>query len=354
MEREEDKRLKELRDAGAEIYSISRLNTMNQCPYQAYLNYVKNIKGSDNVWALLGGYLHDALQKCIDTGCSEDIVLDSIQKELDNLDIIGIDFPKDKNGGTVIRENWIANMTRFAKEFKTPVGNFETERLILFKVRDGVYMQGYIDLIRHNEDGTIWIIDWKTSSEFKGEHLKEAGRQLCLYAMAKEAEGYTVSKVSWCMLKYVDVSWQDKKGNTKHKISEWRKFGADMKSTVKKFLEDEGYDEMEVESYLYNMIVNNSFDQLPDVVKNRFTRMLYVQDYELTDEVREECLQYINDTIDKYQTYGEDENNYQPCDIAKEPFFCASLCSFGACGACKYYNEYREGFSQSKDDDDLF
>ena len=355
MEREQDERLQKLRDKGAAIYSISRLNTMHQCPYQAYLNYVKGVKGLPSVWGELGGKVHDALQKCVDTGCDEKIVAEAIQKELENLDIIGIDFPKDKNGGSVIRENWISNMTRFAKEFKTPKGKFETEQLVLYKVRDGVYMQGYIDLIRHNPDGTIWILDWKTSSKFEKEHLKEAGRQLCLYAMAKEAEGYKVSAVMWYMLKYCEITWKLKNGKTKSKVCEWRKFAADMKTVVEKHLKEAGYDDMETESYLYKMIVDNTFDVLPDEVKELYTVRPYVQEYELTEEVRQECLDYINEMIDKYKEYGEDESKYEPCNIKNSSFFCAALCGYGGSGACKYYNQYREDFQREEDEfDSLF
>ena len=143
MERIEDERLVKLREQGAHIYSISRLNTMNQCPYQAYLTYIKKEEQNSNIWAIVGGATHDALQTCIDTGCDESIILKTIQKELEDLDLLGIDFPLDKQGNSTIRNNWITNMTRFAKEFKIPKSNIEIvkgettkEKTLFFKSSD--------------------------------------------------------------------------------------------------------------------------------------------------------------------------------------------------------------------------
>ncbi|WP_197029463.1 PD-(D/E)XK nuclease family protein [Butyrivibrio sp. AE3004] len=76
---------------------------------------------------------------------------------------------------------------------------------------------GYIDLMHYDENGTLHIIDWKTSSKFDKEHLISAGRQLIFYALAKRAEGYIVSRVSWVMLKYCVTKWQLKNGKSKVK-----------------------------------------------------------------------------------------------------------------------------------------
>jgi len=355
LERKPEEQLEKLRAEGAEIYSISRLNTFNQCPYQFYLNYIKGEKGINNCWAILGGALHGALESCVKNGSDESIVKEAIQKELDNLDMLGIDFPRDKDGGSVIRENWIANMTRFADEWKTPKGKFETEKFVLFKVGENQYMQGYIDLLRFDGEKEVTIYDYKTSSKYTGEHLIEAQRQLVIYAMAMEEFGYKVNAAGWVFIKYGDTSWLQKNGKTGHKVSEWRKVGSEMKNYIRKDLEKLGYDEVDIEAYLYNLIVNNSFDGLPEEVQNKYKTKPYVQYCDLSEETRKECFEYIRNTIEKISEYGDEENKYEPCDIERQSFFCNSLCGYGNTGKCRYYNEYRDKAQETSDEmRDLF
>lgn len=350
--RQLDARLEEIYANGGKTYSISRLNTINQCQYQAYLNYVKGIKGKNNIWAICGGKIHDVIEGCIKGTNQPADLKGAIESELADAAVFGVDFPHDKNGGTAIRDNWIANMTKFAEIFTTPIGEFETEQLITFKVRDGVYMIGYIDAIRYNPDGSIWIIDWKTSSQFTKDHLLEAGRQLIVYAMAKELEGFTVKKVSWCMLKYCITKW-DSGGKQRQKISEWRNFVKDLAVPVRKALRDAGYDDMEIDFMYETALKENSLLSLPYNVRSQFRTSVYVRDYEITPELREECVDYINRSIDLYETLGDDEDNWQPCNIDKDSFFCAALCGFS--DTCKHYNDWKElRNSQVANDEDIF
>ena len=70
MERAKEDRLEKLKEQGKNIYSISRLNSLSQCPYSAYITYVLGNRGNSNVWAALGSIMHDTLQYIIDEGIS--------------------------------------------------------------------------------------------------------------------------------------------------------------------------------------------------------------------------------------------------------------------------------------------
>lgn len=346
--------LQQLFDEGAEVYSISRLNTINQCEYQAYLSYIKELPRRGNVWSNLGGSIHDALEKCVKGEANESILSKAIQDELDNLEILGLEFPLDRNGNPTLRDNWIANMTRFAKEFKTPKGNFETEKLVLLHWKDNIWIQGYIDLIRHNNDGSVYILDWKSSSQYDKKHLVEAGRQLVLYALAMQEQGYEVKRMSWVMLKYCVTKWTQKNGKPKEKISEWRNYIKDLRSVLSKKLTDMGYDEVDVDAMLFKAEQENSMDSLPEELRAQFKTLPYVRDYELTPEVIAECKQYIDDSIEKYHKCGSEEKNFEPCDIEKESFFCSSLCDFK--DSCKYWEKYCDEYrsKNEKTDENLF
>lgn len=313
------------------------MNAINQCQYQAYLQYVEKRKSETNVWAFLGDKIHCALESCVKDGVPESCIQKAVNDGISEMEIIGLAFPKTKNGENLIGNHWIQNIERFAKEFKTPSGKFETEQLILYPVRDNIWMRGYVDAIRYNKDGTLWIIDWKTSSNFDKNHLKEAGRQLVLYSLAKMREGYNIKKASWVMLKYCVVSYHLKNGKLKEKVCEWRNCVSGVKTQIQKELNEAGYSECEADLYLNKAIKNNTFLELPDEVASKFSAKIYVRDYELTQERIDECLEYINKSINLFETL-EKSGNWKPRNIEKDDFFCNCLCGFHS--SCPYLQDY--------------
>jgi len=350
--RANDKRLQELKDKGCQIYSISRLNTLHQCNYQAYLNYVLGEKQKPNIWACAGGIIHDRLEDCIHHRGTKEDLRKAIDDELENFQLLDIDFPLDKNGNPTVRNNWIKNMTRFAEEFEIPQGNFETEQLVILPIHENAVMQGYIDVIEHNDDGSVNIWDWKTSSQFTGSHLIEAGRQLVFYAMALENEGLRVNKVQWVMLKYYEMTWIQKNGKPKVKVGEWRNFTEDNLNVFEKKLLELGIDEVDVDMILDKAKKTNT---LPDELKDFFTARPYVREYELTDDIKNETMMYIQDTIHNYEELAETHRKWEPCDCKTNSYFCANLCGYGGkTGKCQYWTEYCETFEKKSDDDDLF
>ena len=352
MERIEDARLTELREQGKNIYSISRLNTLDQCPYSAYITYVLKDRGEDNIWAALGSVMHDTLQDIIDNSTPTDVLIKNLNNSIEDLDIIGLDFPKDRNGGTSIRDNWIKNMTNFCQNFQVPDGKFETEQLVIYKVSDDDYVQGYIDLTRidDEENKVISIFDWKTSSQFKGDHLIEAGRQLVLYAKAKEQEGYKINKLAWVMLKYCVVSWKQKNGKTKEKICEWRNYVSQIRPYLLDPPQAVNIDEIELDLLVDQAVQENSLAGLPAELRDQFEVKQYVRYYDYNQCVIDETLEYVDKQIKSYKDRGQDEKNYPPKNIKNDSYFCSALC--GHSSKCPYYKDYCSTFVKSDDNDD--
>ena len=106
-ERNVDPRLQALQEAGKEVYSISRLNTINQCPYQAYLQYIRGANACSNIWGILGSSIHTALESCVKDGADESCIIEAMNEELELADTLGIDFPLDRNDNPSIRNNWM-------------------------------------------------------------------------------------------------------------------------------------------------------------------------------------------------------------------------------------------------------
>lgn len=364
-----DPRLQELYDSNTPVYSISRLDTINGCLAEAYRTYVLNEKGRQNIYGVLGGRVHEVLEDIVNERATEADLLPAMQNELEDLDALEIEFPKDFKGGDSIREGWIKNMTHFCEHYTSPKGsNFVTEQFFLYKTTKGHWLQGYIDLQRNHEDGSIDIYDYKTSSMYSGEDLKNHARQLVLYQMAKEQEGYKVNNVAWIFLKYVEAelytakTQKSKERSKIVKVIERKKIGAELAKYVERDLIEAGYDEIECDIYLSQMLKTNDISELPPEVGQYYKIRPYVCKYEVTDEVKQECENYINNTIEAWEEMdSNDESIYTPRQFTKlsktgkvvnDYFYCTNLCShFKKCG---YIKDFLDNISSNEEDDILF
>lgn len=367
--REKEPKLQELFDEGVQVYSFSKLSTINQCLYGAYLTYKKHEKGKNSCYGIAGTATHDCLEKIINNEATEKDLLPTIQETLDELDMLGLPFPKDRNGGESIRDGWVADMTHFCKTFKAPKGNFSTEEFFLYKTDEDVYLQGYQDLIQLHNDETISILDWKTSSMYSKTDLLEHGRQLVIYLLAKEQEGKKVRKVAWIFLKYAEVKFLGKKTVKSKSVSEISKV-IERKNIVKELerhivakLQGKGIEDIEIELIMDNAKETN---EIPEQVVDQFKIIPYVMYYDITEEIKQECINYINNTVKMWENLGDDELEYPPRDFYKvqkngkkveDTFFCNTLCNHR--DSCKYIKEHNEKIalekaSPSTEDDDLF
>ena len=368
MTREIDPRLKELYDKGVPIYSISRIDSINNCLYGAYLTYKLHKKGSNNVYAIMGGKIHDILEGITNGENTEEDLLPAMQAELEDMDTLDISFPKDAKGGDSIREGWITDMEHFCTTYKAPKSkNLSTEELFIYQTSKGYYLQGYIDLQNLKKKG-LDIYDYKTSTLYKGEDLKAHGRQLVIYQMGKEQEDKQVDSVAWIFLKYVDVEFmgyktaKSKEKTLLTKTIERKKIGTELEKYVERDLIDAGYDEFDTEIYLNEFKKTNKFECLPKEIQTGYKMKPCVLKYEVTDEVKQECEDYINTTIEMWESLGDDVKNYPPRSFTKTQkngkvvsniFFCTQLCSHGK--ECPYLRDYLDTLDKTdNEDDDLF
>lgn len=163
--RDKDPRLQELFKANKNVYSISKCNTIEECLYETFKSYIEHDKGTNGIYGVLGTKIHDKLEEIINGEATVDELPDTLNQELLDLDMLGIEFPKDFKGNDTIRNNWIADMKHFCQTFQPPKGKFQTEQLIIYPLSEDRYIQGYIDLIRENDDGTISMYPCSYSSD---------------------------------------------------------------------------------------------------------------------------------------------------------------------------------------------
>lgn len=364
-ERAQDDRLIALRNAGISPYSISKLNAIDGCLKEACYTYKLHMRnqGKQNIYGVMGGQVHDVLEKIYNNQATGDDLLPALNRELADAEMIGVDFPKDFKGGTAIRDNWVAAMRDFCENFEKLEGEFRTEELTILKISDKRYLIGYVDLIQivDEEKKIINIYDFKTSSKFKKEDLLHHGRQLIVYGMAMEQVGYKVENLAWIMLKYVTVSYMGyAKSNSKNKTKKSKvilrgKLGKELASEVERQMIESGYGEIDIEITLDRFRETNSLDVLPYEIAKNFKVEQCIEYYDYTDERKEEALEYINSRADKFEAlWNKPEKEWTPVEITqKESFYCNSLCSYREiCPEIKKYNDLLK--LEAMDDEDLF
>ena len=354
--------LEQLKKDGVQLYSISKADSINNCLYGAFLSYKRKSPTCPNIYSKMGTRVHDCLERILKDEATPADLLPALQSELDEADMLGMDFPRDRNGGTTIRDNWVKNMTHFCNNFEKLEGKFLTEQLFIYPLSPTRTIRGYIDVVEiiDEETNEISIWDWKTSSQFSKETLLEHGRQLVVYQIAKEYQGYKVKEVGWIMLKYAEVSdnWYARKNaKTKTKVvkvCDRHKIGATLKDFVSGWLSEHNYDEFDIDYFVTELIHSNDISHLPDALKKEIHIDMYIRKYDVTDELKAEALKYISEQADVFESLPEDdEDQWKPIITKDKEFFCSYLCDHGK--FCKHYKNYKTLKQLEKmADEDLF
>lgn len=323
---------------GRKIYSISRLSSFENCQYGYHLNYNLKKDGVQNIYAHLGTKVHDMLELMQFGKLKNEDALNQFRMAVfESTTVLGYKFPSDK-----VRDNFISCIEHFLTNYSPiPAKEFRSE-LEFFTEIEGHVLVGYIDGVILTNDGTIEVIDYKTSSKYTKQNLDEHGMQLVLYAMALEQEfGAKVEKVKWNMLKYCCVSWQ---GATKPRQSfcQRNEVVKAIRNEIKKDLRALGKNESEIELILDTAQAKNDMSMLPETIQNKYSISDGFVEYTLNDETREILRTFVRNTVAEIE--GKNPNNdldWKPKEISKNnSFFCSVLCDHKS--NCYAYKEYME------------
>lgn len=326
-----------LKKDGYTVYSISRLNSFNQCKYGYNKTYNEGDRGKQNIYSIAGSSIHDALENIYSDKATKEDLIKAYEGTMKKCEMFGIDFPTEQ-----IRNNWEADMSNFVYNFEKLNMKGITEQFILFEILPNIWIQGYIDAIFAYED-KLFIVDWKSSSEFKGDKLIEAGRQLALYKLAiEELTGRKVDKVAWFMMKYVYVKY-----NGRQKMCARRKWVKDISSMLKTDLKKLDTPEFVIPMMIEEAIQNNNLDNMPEEVKSKYKVEDCILYYDVTEKVINELKEYIFNTVKAI----ESEKEWQPTNIEKESFFCNTLCNHR--DNCPYIKEYNKQFLEENPVDNI-
>ncbi len=201
------------------LWSFSRINSFNTCPYAWYLHYAEGKTDEGSAFSEIGIFMHEILEKYIKGELSYFDL--SLYYEEHFAEAVRHAFPP---GRVDLRQKYYDDCLEYLNNINLHLDNFDilgVEKEINFKI-DKYNLVGYIDLLlRSKETGKITILDHKSANlKFKKngdisktdlEHFQSFKRQLYLYSKAViEEYGEEPEYLAWNLFrlgKLYQIPW---------------------------------------------------------------------------------------------------------------------------------------------------
>lgn len=344
------------------IWSWSKINCFHISCYEYYLKYIKKVKEdrANSIYVTMGGIAHNILEKFY----TNELHYDEMIGEFEDgwtvaVDIADLKFNRtDEEKNARIKEKYYENLVHFFNNHtildKKPV----IEQFIKIKVDNNLF-HGYIDCAFKDDESNVHIVDFKTSSIYKGAKAENECGQLVLYALGLNQQGVPFDKIRicWNFLKYVSIQYQQKNGAIKTKETERCKIGESLQSNAKTWLKHFGY---KPDEYLMKLLDTNDIACLPQEVREKYVISdcyIYVN---LTDKLIEKWTTHISTVIKdirlREQDYNETHNEKIWWDseesVKAQSYYFSNLCSYSP-RLHKPYGEYLDKLEQQKNGQDL-
>lgn len=354
------------------LNSWSRVNCIHNSLYEYYLKYIlhKEEDRDDSIYKVTGGISHDILEKYYTAQIPYDAMVEEFEDGWTTaFDIAELKFVRgDGDRNKSIANKYYYDLKNFFSTHERIKDRIDIEQFITVKIGEEYY-QGYIDAKVTDYDGNITILDWKTSSIYKGDKAKNECGQLVMYAMALHQQGipYEKIRIAWNFLKYQCVTVQSKKGVKKVREIERCELGEKLQANAKMWLKDAGYSEEQVFEYLDQLVQTNDITVLPEEVQNKYEfHDCYVY-VDLTEELINHWESFIIDTMklirEKEKKYLDLKENgkFEEADklwwedeesLKKQSYYLTNLCGYSA-NLHKPLKAYLEKLDSNKNGDIL-
>jgi putative RecB family exonuclease len=185
------------------VQSPSSIKSYKQCPRKYYYTYVLGLEAPPNIHTVRGNIAHSVLEHFFDIDTSmmtiddygphlklvmQQLLLKEWQHYKPQLDRLQVSQDHQMHyfeETLMMLFNWLE---LFCKKLENKEGTFQERFKHLTPVRELMFVsqkyhtKGIIDAIEHNGDGTVRLMDYKTSSsEDLNEHLLQLGIYSLLY-----------------------------------------------------------------------------------------------------------------------------------------------------------------------------
>ena len=345
------------------IWSWSRINCFHTSPFEYMLKYIKHIKEDrqDCIYTTTGTLAHDILEKFYTNQVKyEDMIGQFEDAWLVAYDIGQLKFDRnDEEKNKKIGDKYYENLKHFFNNHTVLENKPSIEKFVKFKIGDNLFT-GYIDCCFKDNDCNYNIIDFKTSSIYKGDKAENECGQLVCYGIALNQMGVPMDKIriAWNFLKYVSIQYEQKNGVIKTREVERSKIGESLQSNAKTWLKAFGYDPDE---YLKLLLDTNNIDVLPEEVREKyFISDCYVY-VPLTQKLIDKWVNTITTAIEDIKLREADyyETGSEKCfwdtdeSVQAQSYYFSTLCGYSP-NLHKPYAEYLNRLEASKNGSGLF
>jgi len=352
------------------LWSWSRFNTYHNSPFEYYLKYIKNMPEDrqDCIYTVTGGMSHEIMENLYLGKIKYEDMDGEFEDAWMTAGIAELKFDRnDSEKNKKIADKYYRNLKHFFNNHQIIPHKVEIERFINVLIGKNVF-QGYIDVCFKDNEGCFNILDWKTSSIYKGEKaLNECG-QLVVYAIGLHQMGvpYEKIKICWNFLKYVKVDCEQANGKWTTREIDRCEIGNKLQTSVKMWLKKLGY-ENELVEYLDMLVQTNDMKCLPEDVQAKYKFHDCIVYVDLTQELINRWVTDITNTIDeiieKEEKYKAKELTDKekaeeiffdtPEQVEKQSYYFSTLCTYSP-NLHKPYKKYLDALTAQQNGDDFF
>lgn len=347
------------------IWSWSKFNTFKTSPFEYYLKYILHKKEDrqDCIYTSTGSLAHDIIEKFYTGKIKyEDMIGEFEDGWITLYNIAQLKFDRNnEEKNKSIGEKYYLDLQHFFKNHKVLENKPVLEQFVKVKIGNNLF-HGYIDCCFKDSDGIYHIIDWKSSSMYKGDKAKKECGQLVTYSLALNQMGIPMSniRIAWNFLKYCTVQYEQANGTVKTRDIERFELGEKLQSNLKVWLKKLGYQD-QIDEYLKMVIDTNSIECLPEDVQAKYVVSDCFVYVDLTDDLinswTDDIVLTIKDIALREKDYEEthSENVWWDTDesVKAQSYYFSTLCGYS--GALhKPYGEYLKKLEASKNGQDMF
>lgn len=344
------------------IWSWSKWNCFHTSPYEYFLKYILHKKEdrTDCIYTTTGGIAHDIMERRYTGKLPYEQMIDDFEDGwVTAFNIAEMKFDRNSpEKNDKISQKYYENLKHFFINHTPLKYKPVIEQFVKAKIGDNLF-QGYIDVCFKDDEGNFNILDWKTSSIYKGKKAENECGQLVVYAIGLNQQGVPMDKIHicWNFLKYVSIQYEQANGAVKTREVERCKIGESLQTNAKMWLKKLGYTD-QVDDYLKQLLDINDIECLPKEVQEKYIISDCYVYVPLTDELinrwKETIISTINDIELREKDYEETHSDKAFWDtdesVEAQSYYFSTLCGYSP-NLHLPYKAYLERTEKAKDGD---
>lgn len=344
------------------IWSWSKWNCFHTSPYEYFLKYILHKKEdrTDCIYTTTGSIAHDIMERRYTGKLPYEQMIDDFEDGwVTAFNIAEMKFDRNSpEKNDKISQKYYENLKHFFMNHTPLKYKPVIEQFVKAKIGDNLF-QGYIDVCFKDDEGNFNILDWKTSSIYKGKKAENECGQLVVYAIGLNQQGVPMDKIHicWNFLKYVSIQYEQANGAVKTREVERCKIGESLQTNAKMWLKKLGYAD-QVDDYLKLLLDTNNIECLPKEVQEKYIISDCYVYVPLTDELinrwKETIISTINDIELREKDYEETQSDKAFWDtdesVEAQSYYFSTLCGYSP-NLHLPYKAYLERTEKAKDGD---